>query len=111
MIIVSHDFPGFNEAIKTFFPLTDYQLCYVHLQRNLFKNMTRKDAQEFNKFLKSLKYCNNFEEALKKFKEKCEKFIKKYPGYRIYEISFREKRKVFNIFEVSRGCKEADEHK
>ena len=53
MIIVSDDFPGLNEAIKALFPKTEHQLCYVHLQRNLFKNMARKDAQEFNKFLKT----------------------------------------------------------
>ena len=90
MIIVSDDFPGLDEAIKTLFPRTDHQLCYVHLQRNLFKNMAKKDAQEFNKFLKSLRYCNSFEEALEKFKEACEKLLKKYPRYMRYLLGKAE---------------------
>ena len=36
MIIVSDDFPGIANAIEKFFPDTDHQLCFIHLQRNVF---------------------------------------------------------------------------
>ena len=95
MIIISDDFPGLNEAIKALFPKTEHQLCYVHLQRNLFKNMARKDAQEFNKFLKTLKYCNSFEEAIERFREECEKYMRKYSGYMKYLLERAENYLIF----------------
>ncbi len=42
LLIVSDDFPGLEDAICQVFPLTDHQLCFVHLQRNIRRNMRVK---------------------------------------------------------------------
>jgi len=47
-MIVSDDFPGMAEAIRTLFSLTDHQLCYLHLERNVRRNMGKEDASLFN---------------------------------------------------------------
>jgi transposase-like protein len=55
LIIISDDFSGLTEAVKALYPLTEYQLCYVHLQRNVRRQMTKKDASAFNKELANIK--------------------------------------------------------
>ena len=47
MIIVSDDFPGIANVIEKFFPDTDHQLCFIHLQRNVTAQMSKQDAQFF----------------------------------------------------------------
>ncbi len=47
MVIVSDDFPGLAQAIKALFPETDHQLCFVHMQRNINRNMSKQDAKKF----------------------------------------------------------------
>jgi len=55
LILVSDDFSGLHQAIKQLFPLTDHQLCLVHLQRNARKNMSKNDAKVFNQELAKIK--------------------------------------------------------
>ncbi len=55
VVIVSDDFSGMNSAIKALYPLTEHQLCYVHLQRNVRRNMAKEDASSFNKELENIK--------------------------------------------------------
>jgi transposase-like protein len=57
MVIVSDDFPGLTQAIKALFPETDHQLCFVHMQRNINRNMSKQDAK---KFYKELSIKNHF---------------------------------------------------
>jgi putative transposase len=82
MIVVSDDFPGIANAIEKFFPDTDHQLCFIHLQRNVTAQMSKQDAQFFKKELKNIK--NNsldFEDGLEKFGALCEKFKSIYPSF------------------------------
>ncbi len=81
LIIVSDDFPGLNSAIKTLFPKTDHQLCIIHLQRNLKRNMSRSDAKQFLNALAKIKLIENYEKALLEFEKLCSSFEKKYSAY------------------------------
>lgn len=82
LVIVSDDLPGISEVIKTLFPLSDHQLCYVHLERNVRKNMKKEDAKEFNKELKKIKENSyNFEDSIKQFEKICNFYEKKYPTF------------------------------
>jgi len=49
LVVVSDDFPGIIETVKAVYPYADHQLCFVHLQRNIRKYMTKADAAEFIK--------------------------------------------------------------
>lgn len=80
-IIVSDDFPGVDDAIKSLFPKTDHQLCYVHLQRNIRKNMGKTDASFFNKELTAIRFCKDFDEGVSRFEKLCDKYSKEYPTY------------------------------
>jgi transposase-like protein len=80
-LVVSDDFPGIESAINALFPKADHQLCYVHLQRNVRKNMGKGDAKFFNAELKRIKDCKDYEEGRERFENLCEQFKSKYPTF------------------------------
>ncbi|MFN3739536.1 MAG: IS256 family transposase [Thermodesulfovibrionales bacterium] len=81
MIVVSDDFPGLYSAIKALFPNTDHQLCLVHMQRNIKKNMSKEDAKAFYEELQLIKRLKDFDKAILRFEEVVRRFEKKYPAY------------------------------
>lgn len=81
LIVVSDDFPGIIETVKAVCPYADHQLCFVHLQRNIRKSMTKADAAEFNKELNKIKLSSSFDEALEKFQNLCNIFKERYSRY------------------------------
>lgn len=81
MLIVSDDFSGLSSAIKALFPHTDHQLCFVHMERNVKRNMSKEDAKIFYEELLIIKRINDFEKAVLRFEELCRRFEKKYPAY------------------------------
>jgi transposase-like protein len=89
-IIVSDDFSGMREAVKEVFPESKHQLCYVHLMRNIRRNLSRDDASEFMKELKLIKEVSNYEEGSKRFIELCERFTEKYQKYMEYLLERME---------------------
>jgi len=68
---------GIIETVKAVYPYADHQLCFVHLQRNIRKYMTKADAAEFNKELDKIKFASSFDEAV----HLCSKFKSKYSRY------------------------------
>jgi len=81
MVIVSDDFPGLTQAIGNLFPHTDHQLCFLHMQRNIKKNMSKQDAKQFYEELSLIKKINDYEKAIIKFEDLCKSYEKKYPSY------------------------------
>jgi len=81
VIIVSDDFPGMTEAVKALYPLTDHQLCYVHLQRNVRRHMGKDDASSFNKELENIKLSRDHEEGKAKFEKLCQHYKNKYSTF------------------------------
>lgn len=81
LYIVSDDFSGLKEAIHTLFPQSFHQLCFVHLQRNVKRNMGKEDAAQMNQSLSQLKLVSDFEIALGRFNTTCDEFEKKYPHF------------------------------
>lgn len=90
MLIVSDDFSGLSSAIKALFPNTDHQLCYIHMKRNVKKNMSKEDAKAFYEELMMIKRMNDFDKAVFRFEELCKRFEKKYPAYIKSLISKKE---------------------
>ncbi|WP_028845567.1 transposase [Thermodesulfovibrio thiophilus] len=56
---------------KKSFPQTDHQLCFIHMQRNIFRNMSKEDACRFNEEINRIKLINNYEEAVNAFEPLC----------------------------------------
>lgn len=81
VVIVSDDFAGLSEAVKALYPLTEHQLCYIHLQRNVRRNMGKEDATLFNKELESIKSSRDYEEGKVRFERLCNKYKTKYPTF------------------------------
>lgn len=81
VVIVSDDFPGLNDAIKALYPLTEHQLCYIHLQRNVRRNMAKEDASSFNKELENIKLSRDHEEGKGRFENLCHQYKNKYPTF------------------------------
>jgi|YNPBryunderm2012_1023409.scaffolds.fasta_scaffold22677_2 transposase-like protein len=79
MLIVSDDFSGLVSAIKALFPNTDHQLCFIHMQRNIKRNMSKDDAKVFYDELESIKLIKDYDKAIIKFEDLCKRFERKYP--------------------------------
>ncbi len=62
-IFVTDDFPGLIELLPKYFPLTDHQLCLVHLRRNLKRELGRREYSEVSKLIKRIKESDTKEEA------------------------------------------------
>ncbi len=90
MIIVSDDFPGLDQAIANLYPKTDHQLCFVHLQRNVRRNMSKTDSTNFNKKLSSIKLLNDYHKSVKQFEELCNEYADKYKSFINYLLSRKE---------------------
>ena len=95
LMFISDDFSGISEAINTLFPLSDIQKCVVHLDRNLYKNMKKEDAQKVTKSLRQLRTtCDTYKAALALYEtDVIEKFKKQYPTF----IKHLEKRKTEHL--------------
>lgn len=81
LIIASDDFPGLKDAINTLFPNALHQLCFIHMQRNVRRNMGTDDAKTFNETLKQIKLINNQNDCTKQFTALCENYQQQYPDF------------------------------
>lgn len=70
---------GFDEAIRTIYPLTEVQTCIVHQIRNSIKYVASKDQKLFMADLKPVYRADNESEALSELEGLKEKWNKKYP--------------------------------
>lgn len=95
LVIVSDDFPGLDDAISTLFPKTDHQLCFIHMQRNVRKNMSKTDSKEFNKRVTTIRYLNDYEKALAQFETLCNEYKDKYSTFMSYLL--KKKDRYFNF--------------
>ncbi len=70
---------GFDEAIRTIYPLTEIQTCVVHQIRNSIKYVASKDQKLFMADLKPVYRAGSESEALDKLETLKEKGNRKYP--------------------------------
>lgn len=81
LFVVSDDFPGLSQSIQTLFPQALHQLCFIHMQRNVHRNMAKNDAKAFNQTLATLKLLDNAELAHQQFEQLCQQYQAKYPTF------------------------------
>ena len=83
LLVISDDFSGLKEAIKSLFPNSSHQLCYIHMQRNVRRNMEKNDAKEFNEELSIIRKSKDKEFAIAKFESLCNlnKYKDKYKSF------------------------------
>jgi putative transposase len=81
LLIVSDDFQGLDNAIAALYPKTDHQLCFVHLLRNVKRNLGKADARDLIDALKLFKTHPDPERALTEFNTLCDAYDKKYPDF------------------------------
>lgn len=65
----------------TLSPQTFHQLCLVHMQRNVYKNMAKKDVLIFNQSIQAIKLLNSPDLAISQFQSLCEQHKDKYPYF------------------------------
>jgi len=90
LLIISDDFSGLKEAIKAVYPVSDHQLCYVHLHRNVRRNLGKGDADIFNNGLKQIKLSKDYKEGIDQFSQLCERYKDKYPAFIKYISNNKE---------------------
>jgi len=81
LIIASDDFPGLKDAVKTLFPKSLHQLCFIHMQRNVRRNMGTEDARTFNDSLKQIRLIKKQKDCVKQFNSLCENYKQQYPTF------------------------------
>lgn len=83
LLVISDDFSRLKEAIKSLFPNSSHQLCYIHMQRNVRRNMEKNDAKEFNEELSIIRKSKDKEFAIAKFESLCNlnKYKDKYKSF------------------------------
>jgi putative transposase len=70
---------GFDEAIRTIYPLTEVQTCIIHQIRNSIKYVASKDQKIFMADLKPVYRADNESQAVSQLENLKEKWNKKYP--------------------------------
>lgn len=95
LMFISDDFSGMSEAVNTLFPFSDIQKCVVHLDRNLYRNMKKEDAQKVTKTLQQMRTtCTGYEAAMTLYQsDVLDKFKTQYPTF----INHLEKRKTEHL--------------
>lgn len=81
LILVQDDFSGLLSVVKGLFPQADIQLCIVHMHRNAKSHLSKTDAAEFKRRLRSIKAAFDNERAASQFEELCEHFAPSYPSF------------------------------
>jgi len=76
MLVISDDFSGLSDAISNIFQNAEHQLCLVHLQRNVRKNLSKAKASKFNHEIGLIKKQISFKTALEMFTNLCDKYKK-----------------------------------
>jgi len=96
-LVISDDFSGLKEAISALFPRAKHQLCYIHMQRNIRRNMGKNDAKIFNEELSLIKKDKDKKSALKRFENLCNEYRDKYQFY--IEKLLAKKELYFNFID------------
>ncbi len=74
LILCSDGLKGLKEAIKSVYPLTEFQRCIVHMIRNTTQYVSYKDRKELCNDLKTIYQAPNEKEAYKNLQELREKW-------------------------------------
>lgn len=96
-LVISDDFSGLKEAISALFPRVKHQLCYIHMQRNIRRNMGKNDAKIFNEELSLIRKDKDKKSALKRFENLCNEYRDKYQFY--IEKLLAKKELYFNFID------------
>ncbi|HOL58019.1 MAG TPA: IS256 family transposase [Spirochaetota bacterium] len=91
LLFVTDDFSGLDDAINTLFPNSEHQLCFIHMQRNTKRNMSKVDSKEFNKKLTTIRFLNDYNKAIVQFETLCNEYKDKYPTFINYLLKKKEK--------------------
>jgi len=81
LIVVSDDFPGLKDGVTALFPKALHQLCFIHMQRNVHRNMSPEESKLFNQTLKQIRFMDDPELCKTKFTELCHSYQQKYPAF------------------------------
>lgn len=115
MLFISDGLKGVNEAIHRQFPKAEYQLCWVHISRNISKRVRATDHANVLDDLKKVYRANDAEMELNSF---LEKYKKTYPRLRnvfenaasslfsFYKFSEKIRRNLYTTNLIERSNKE-----
>jgi len=95
LCVVSDDFSGLKEAISSLYPNSYHQLCFVHLQRNIRKNISKEKYKIFKDELDIIKKQKHFDTAVSMFQELCDKNKKNNISF--FESIEKKKNLYFNF--------------
>ena len=79
-VLCADGLSGIKEAIAAAYPMTEYQRCIVHVDRNTLRYVADKDKKAFAKDLKTIYHAPDEEQGYARMQAVAEVWEKKYPG-------------------------------
>ena len=71
LLFVTDDFAGVHQLIKKLYPFSGHQLCYVHMQRNLRRHLSKGIYRSIKPHIYSARESGTKKEGLAHFAEAC----------------------------------------
>jgi len=68
LLLVTDDFSGLAQMLKSLFPNSDHQLCTVHLLRNAQRHLSLEDYTSFRDAWREIQAASSFQSAQTKFR-------------------------------------------
>jgi transposase-like protein len=72
LLFVTDDFAGVGSLISKLYPLSDHQLCYIHMQRNLRRNLSKNTYHAIKPYIYSAKEGITKKDGLAHFSKACD---------------------------------------
>lgn len=104
LLFVSDGLPGFRDACKKVYPKADHQSCWVHICRNVMKNVRPKDRKAVLADLKTVYTAENADAATTELARFCEKYGKFYP--KMVE-KFSDTRSLFSFYKFPQEIRQS----
>lgn len=79
-VLCSDALSGIKEAVAAAYPMTEHQLCIVHMVRNTLKHVPDKDRKGYANDLRSIYHAPNEESAREALEKVTEKWGQIYPN-------------------------------
>ena len=81
LLLLTDDFSGLKKLVKGFWPLSDHQLCTVHLLRNARRQLASEDYTRFTDTWRELCAASSVDTAREKWLSLLDQLREKYPAW------------------------------
>jgi transposase-like protein len=90
LVFVTDNFQGLNKLIQKLFPLSEHQLCFVHLARNIKNKLSAKTSRQAISYWKKIKMADDYKEGEELYEKLLDVIRENKPDYGNYLSKLKE---------------------